>query len=319
MVSKKRMEFESVEPFDIIWAKRDAENNEVFDEEKSYEGSYLIVGRDVDKLYCIRGGHKIKDYYNPYIVFSRLTKNREGEEKIIYYVNIDIKVIDYNKFINFKSRLNVEEKRDLVCSLKQQRIINDRAYYDIDLSIKVGDIIKKDKLYLVICRNNEELDCIEINDDRDLKNSFYINDIKNINYKDVKIFNINKDYEFINKISSDLLKKILYKYKEENYKFINYLNKKRNIKIGLLIELNDILYYVYNIIEDNLYCFTIECDIKENYDITINNEKYRIDLDNIEIIKIADNFKPICFAYNKEIENIKNFIENKNKIKKLLK
>ena len=104
MENKKRSEFNSVEPFDIIWARRDIEENEILDYEKGYEGSYIVVGRDVDKLYCLRGEHKLKDYYDDYIVFSRLTKNKYGEEKIIYYINIDVKVIDYDKFINFKSR-----------------------------------------------------------------------------------------------------------------------------------------------------------------------------------------------------------------------
>ena len=319
MENKKRSEFNSVEPFDIIWAKRDIEENEVFDDNRAYEGSYIVVGRDVDKLYCLRGGQKIKDYYDPYIVFSRLTKNKYGYEKVIYYINIDVKVVDYDNFINIKSRLNVEEKRDLVCGIKQQKYIKDIECYDIDLSISSGDIINKDKLYLVIYRYNDDLHCIEIEDDRDLENSIYINDIKNINYKEVKIFNTNDDLKFVNKISTELFRKILNKYKEENYVLINYMNKERNTNIGLVLEFNDNFYYLYDIIGmEDLICYKIIPN-NEEYDIFIGGNKFKIDLDNIKHIEMQDNFKPICYPCYEEINEIDNLIKERNKSKKLLK
>ena len=320
MENKKRYEFNSVKPFDIIWAKRDVDDSEIYDENKCYEGSYIVVGRDENKLYCLSGLNKLKDYYEPYVVFSRLTKNKYGEEKNIYYINIDVKEIDYNKFINIKTRLNTEEKRDLLCGLKSQKNINQKECYGLDLTFKAGDIIKKAKeMYIVIYRNNNNLHCIEINDDRDLENSIYINNLKNINYKNTKIFNIDDDLTFVNKISTELFRKILNKYKEENYEIINYYNKIRNTNIGLVLELSDNLYYLYDIIEmDDLICYKIIPNNKE-YDVFIAGNKFKIDLDNVINIQMKDNFKPICYPFYEESNYIDNLIKEKNKTKKLLK
>lgn len=303
MENNKIIEFNSVKPFDIIWARRDVEENEAFDDGKCYEGSYIVVGRDSDKLYCLRGGQKIKDYYDPYIVFSRLTKNKNGIEKVIYYIDIDIKEINYEKFINKKTRLNNEEKKDLICDIKKQGNLIDTKKFDMDLSIKAGDlIIKKEKKYIVVDKYCDKMFCLEFNDDKDFKDSFYIGDIKNINYKDIEIIKTNEEIKFINRISTKYFKEILSMYKDVNYELINFVVKQRNMRVGLLIELENCLYYVYSKDANNLMCHRIiELVDDYNYSVSINEKKYYCDYGSVIIISIKENFKVMDLAKSSEI------------------
>ena len=56
------------------------------------------------------------------IILYFLVKIKINMEKKMYYINIDIKVIDYDKFINRKSRLNVEEKKRFSLWVKTKKI-----------------------------------------------------------------------------------------------------------------------------------------------------------------------------------------------------
>lgn len=320
MIDNKRREFERVQPFDIIWAKREVEDIESFDDEKVYEGSYIVIGRDKDKLYCLRGTQKIKDYYDPYMVFSRLIKNKNGLEKIVYYIDIDVREVDYDNFINKKTRLNVEEKRDLVCDIKKQGNLIDKKYCDIDLSIKTGDIIKKgDKLYFVIHKYGDKLQCLELYEDRDLENSFYINDIKYINYNDVKILKVNDEIKFINIISRELFEKIFSTFKELNYDFVNYLNKQRNMQEGLLIEKDKIQYYVSKVESELLICNEVkESDDNEKSNLQVNGINYCADYLKDIIINIKDDFRILALATNEEKrQNYLNYDKIKEDLRKI--
>ena len=321
MENKKRIEFDRVKPFDIIWAIRDKEESEIFGEEKCYEGSYIVVGRTKEKLYCLRSTQKFKDYYNDYIVYSRLTKNKYNQEKMIFYLNIDVKTITYDEFLNIKTRLNLGEIKDFVSELKKQEEIKDKNLYDIDLYISVGDIINNNGLYyLVIYKYKDKMHCIPIEDDRNLKDAFYIYKLKNINYDETKVIDIDENVEFINRVSTSFLKDIQYVYINKNYELVQYLTKKRNMKQGLIIELNDKLYYVNEVLEDDLSCFEIvENTIEPIYDIKINDKIYNCKLNNNKIIDIKENFRCIFMASEDEIIYIKSLLEENKKIKLLIK
>ena len=209
----RRNEFNNVKVFDIIDAKNIFENDKKIELELFDEESYLVIGRDEKRLYCLRGSQEIKEYSDFYIVFSCLIKYKDNEEKTVYYTNRDIQIINYDKFININKTLNNEEKIELVRNLKKQTILkNKKNYYDIDLSFNIGDIVKKDRLYLIINKIDSQLYCIPFENNINLEK---------IDYNDIIMINEDDGVELINKISDNLFNKI-------NLNEMNYLNYEKN-------------------------------------------------------------------------------------------
>lgn len=202
---------------------------------------------------------------------------------------------------------------------------------------KIGDIIKSKKFkdrFIIISICKKTYKCLSINN---LKKGIYYSilikkeEVKysdDVNLNGIKWFEENKNFKLENISTGNTVEIIL----ETQNRFIEqsginmnldintFQSEKTNcssICIGNVIEKDSKYYYVYKKEENNLIVFEMSENYSDNLnEIIIQNKRFYISFDNMQIMNIKQGFKIILTTNEEEINNIsennKLYIKSKN-------
>lgn len=312
--------YNNLEFGDIIWAKRYNNPKQLKKIPEGHEnGPYLVIGKDKNGIKCFYGTST--EPKKEFLYYRILTLN----EKSYYlpktsYINIARPTyITQDRFIKRLGHLNYDDKHSLLKKIDLAH--KDGIYHNIDIEkinipLEKTDIITNgSKYYLIIEETEKNYICIEMSEDKNFSNfsvsingrKHYLNLDKTVSYS--KILEPIR----VNFIEDTTFQNILAMKKQRQ----NYLEHKKEISRGSLINYNNNLYYIYGEINDKWMTFELtEVPNSKLYNISIDNKNYYTDFNNnIEISKTETNIEVITTANDYEIAKIKETKKSYIKIK----
>lgn len=297
-------ELDKLKVGDIVWGKRyttEKEKNLICKGHR--ESPFIVIRRTSKRIYCLEctsNGNKIAK--NLKVKISPIF-NYSNKETFVFTGKVYL--LNKKRYIK---KIGLIDKYDLNLLIKYLYFILKSNYKEkikyinlknLKIKISSGDLIKFDNnTYYIVDEDFDNYYCYQIKESS--KGKMIINNTKySLNYSGVKKIPINSNFELIDASNIFIIDEI-----KKLYEI------KQNASIGKIIKYQALKYYILE--EDNnyFYCYLIYGEYQLGFrEITINHNKYYIDLNKVKIDK-EESLEVICCASNEEKTQI-NIINKK--------